>query len=225
MTDITFNTRLKSQAWIRRLRKTGLDPWLLLTVGIMLAYGLVMVYSASWDVSYRLTEDPNALFKRQLINLAVGLVAMLIGARLPLSWLRKLALPVIGLAIGSLLIVLLVQVGAGPRRAFLGGSYQPSELAKLAMIIYLAVWMESKGEKVTDWGYGFLPLMVIIGLVGGLILLQPDLSAVLTVAIVSVTMFYMAGARFLQSVAVTAGGRSHGLPSRARHDHWPHPLE
>jgi cell division protein FtsW len=113
---------------------------------------------------------------------------------------------VIGLAIGSLLIVLLVQVGAGPRRAFLGGSYQPSELAKLAMIIYLAVWMESKGDKVTDWEYGFLPLMVIIGLVSGLILLQPDLSAVLTVAIVSVTMFYMAGARFIQSVAVTAGG-------------------
>lgn len=206
MTEIALNTRLKSQAWIRRLRKTGLDPWLLLTVGIMLAYGLVMVYSASWDVSYRLTEDPNALFQRQVVNLMVGLGAMLIGARIPLRWLRKLALPVIGLAIGSLLIVLLVQVGAGPRRAFLGGSYQPSELAKLAMIIYLAVWMESKGDKVTDWEYGFLPLMVIIGLVSGLILLQPDLSAVLTVAIVSVTMFYMAGARFVQSVAVTAGG-------------------
>jgi cell division protein FtsW len=206
VTDLALNTRLRSQALIQRLRKTGLDPWLLLTVGIMIAFGLVMVYSASWDVSWRLTGDPNALFRRQVVNLLVGLVAMLIAARMPLAWLRKLALPIIGLAIASLLVVLLVQVGIGPRRAFLEGSYQPSELAKLATIIYLAVWMESKGDKLTDWGYGFLPLMVIIGLVSGLILLQPDLSAVLTVAVVSVTMFYMAGARFLQSVAVTGGG-------------------
>lgn len=206
MTELALNTRLRGQALIQRLRKTGLDPWLLLTVAIMIAYGLVMVYSASWDVSWRLTQDPSALFRRQVVNLLVGLVAMLVAARMPLAWLRKLALPVIGLAIASLLVVLLVQVGVGPRRSFLEGSYQPSELAKLAMIIYLAVWMESKGDKLTDWGNGFLPLMVIIGLVSGLILLQPDLSAVLTVAVVSVTMFYMAGARLPQSLAVTGGG-------------------
>jgi cell division protein FtsW len=78
-------------------------------------------------------------------------------------------------------------------------------LAKLAVVIYLAVWMESKGERLSEWGYGFLPLMTIIGIVGGLILLQPDLSAVLTVASVALVMFYLAGARLSQSAVVTAG--------------------
>lgn len=206
MTDIAWQSRLRTQDLIRRLRGLGFDPWLLLTVAIMICYGLVMVYSASWDVSWRLTGDPNALFERQVVNLLIGLGAMLVAARIPLAWLRKFALPIIGLAIASLLVVLIVQVGGGPKRAFLGGSYQPSEMAKLATIIYLAVWMESKGDKVTDWGYGFVPLIAIIGVVGGLILLQPDLSAVLTVAIVSVVMFYMAGAKMLQSLAVTGGG-------------------
>jgi cell division protein FtsW len=78
-------------------------------------------------------------------------------------------------------------------------------MAKLALIIYLAVWMESKGERLSEWGYGFIPLMTIIGIVGGLILLQPDLSAVLTVAMVALVMFYLAGAQISQSVIVTGG--------------------
>ena len=191
---------------VQRLKDMGFDPGLLLTVAIMVGFGLVMVYSASWDVSYRLEGDPSALFKRQLLTTTLGITAMLITSRFPLDWLRKLALPIIGLAIGSLLMVLILGAGDGPRRAFLGGSYQPSELAKLALILYLAVWMESKGERIKEWGYGFLPLMAIIGIVGGLILLQPDLSAVLTVAIVALAMFYLAGARLSQSLIVTAGG-------------------
>jgi cell division protein FtsW len=131
---------------------------------------------------------------------------MVAAAQVPLAWLRKLAIPIIAVAIVSLLAVLLFSVGLGPRRAFLSGSIQPSELAKLALIIYLAVWMESKGDKLLDWGHGFIPLMVIIGIVGGLILLQPDLSAVLTVAVVALTLFYLAGARLSQSLIITSGG-------------------
>lgn len=197
---------LKGPSLVIRLRRSGFDPWLLLTVGVMIATGLVMVYSASWDVSWRLTGDPNALFQRQLGNLAIGLLAMIAAARIPLHWLKRLALPIILIAMISLIAVLVLAVGGGPRRAFLGGSYQPSEMAKLALIIYLAVWMESKKEKLSEWGYGFIPLMVIIGIVGGLILMQPDLSAVLTVAIVALTMFYLAGAQIKQSLLVTSGG-------------------
>jgi len=191
---------------VKRLRELGFDPYLLAAVGIMIVFGLVMVYSASWDVSWRLEGVPDALFRRQLNNLLIGLAAMIVAAQMPLRWLRKLALPIIGVAIGALLLVLILGVGAGPRRAFLAGSIQPSELAKLALILYLAVWMESKGDKLLEWGYGFVPLMAIIGIIGGLILLQPDLSAVLTVAIVALTLFYLAGARLGQSVMVTGGG-------------------
>ena len=171
----------------------------------MIVFGLVMVYSASWDVSYRLQGNPNALFLRQLGNLLIGLVAMSLAAVFPLSWLRRLALPVILGTIFILSVVLVVGAGGEPRRSFLAGSVQPSELAKLAVIIYLSVWMESKGDRLSEWGYGFLPLMTIIGIVAGLILLQPDLSAVLTVAMVALVMFYLAGAQISQSVIVTSG--------------------
>jgi cell division protein FtsW len=193
-----------------RLRALGFDPWLLILVGVMITFGLVMVYSASWDVSWRLFGNPNAMFVRQLGNVVIGLAMMAIASRFPIRWFRRLALPLILFTMMALIVLLLVSVGSGPRRSFLAGSVQPSELAKLAVIIYLAVWMESKGERLTEWGYGFMPLMAIIGIVGGLILLQPDLSAVLTVAIVALVMFYLAGARVSQSVLVTMGSGAVG---------------
>ncbi len=113
---------------------------------------------------------------KQLGNLGFALVVLGFAAFFPLHWLRKLAVPVIVVAILGLLLSLLLSVGGGPRRAILGGSVQPSEMATLALIIYLAVWMESKGDRLSEWGYGFLPLMMILGIVDGLVLLQPDLS-------------------------------------------------
>lgn len=188
-----------------RRRLLGFDPWLVILVAAMICFGLVMVYSASWDVSWRLFGDPSALFRRQVTNLVIGLFAMVFTASIPLRWLRRLALPIILFSILALVAVLVINAGGGPRRAFLAGSVQPSEMAKLALILYLAVWMESKSDRITEWGYGFLPLMVIIGIMGGLILLQPDLSAVLTVAAVALAMFFIAGARASQYALVTLG--------------------
>jgi cell division protein FtsW len=79
-------------------------------------------------------------------------------------------------------------------------------MAKLALIIYLAVWMDSKGDRLSRTGYGLAPLIMIVGLVGGLILLQPDLSAGFTVVIVAVVMFYLAGADMRQITAMGVGG-------------------
>jgi cell division protein FtsW len=186
-------------------RLLGFDPWLVILIGAMVAFGLVMVYSASWDVSWRLFEDPSEILRRQVTNLVIGLLALAVAAGIPLRWLRRLALPILLFSLLALIVLLLVHAGGGPRRAFLAGSIQPSELAKLALIIYLAVWMESKGERLSEWGYGFLPLMVIIGLLGALILMQPDLSAALTVGAVALGMFFLAGARASQYVLVTTG--------------------
>lgn len=189
---------------IRRLLSRT-DPWLLMIVAAMILLGLVMVYSASWDVSWRLYGDPNELFRRQLVNLAYGMVVLVAAVSFPIRWLRKLALPIIGICVLALLVVLIINTGDGPRRAILEASVQPSEMAKLGLIIYLAVWMESKGTRLSEWRYGFLPLMTIIGIVGGLILLQPDLSAVLTIAMVALTMFYLAGSRLSQTFTIAAG--------------------
>ena len=184
----------------------GFDTWLLILVAVMIVFGMVMVYSASWDVSWRLFQDRNALFYRQLLNLGVALVVMFVAAWFPLEWLKKLALPLILGTIAILFAVLVVNLGGEYRRAFLGASVQPSEMAKLALVIYLAVWMESKGEKLGDMGYGFWPLIFIVGIVGGLIVVQPDLSAGVTIGLVALTMFFLAGAHPIQSFAFGLGG-------------------
>jgi cell division protein FtsW len=189
----------------------GYDPWLFVVILSMVAFGLVMVYSASWDVSWRLYDDPYAVFGRQVQNLAIGLVALAVASRIPLRWLRTLALPGILFAIFTLLMVLVFGATEGPRRAFLSGSIQPSELAKLSMIIYLAVWMESKEDKLRDWGYGLVPLVMMIGFLAGLILLQPDLSAAITIGIVSLVLFYLAGATWAQTIAIALGSSGIGL--------------
>jgi cell division protein FtsW len=191
---------------LRRRFGIGFDPWLFVLVAALIAFGLVMVYSSSWDVSWRLEGDPYAIFEQQVRNLVVGLVAMAVASFIPIKWVRKYALPLIAATVLMLFLVLLVNLGAEHKRAFLGGSVQPSEMAKLALIIYLAVWMESKGERLSLTGYGLAPLIMIVGLVGGLILLQPDLSAGFTVVIVAVVMFYLAGADMRQIIAMGAGG-------------------
>ena len=195
----------KAQPFNRRAL-FNLDPWMAVIAAVMIIFGLVMVYSASWDVSWRLHGDPNALFNRQVGNVLIGLVAMLVAFFFPLDWLRRLALPLIAFTILILFAVLVVNLGGEYKRAFLGASVQPSEMAKLALVIYLAVWMESKGERLSTLGYGFAPLIVIVGVVGGLIVAQPDLSAGLTIGLVAITMFFLAGASTLQTLGLAAGG-------------------
>ncbi|MGD8632174.1 MAG: putative peptidoglycan glycosyltransferase FtsW [Anaerolineales bacterium] len=201
-----MQTTTQSKMTILRKYTMGFDPLVILLTAGMLIFGLVMVYSASWDVSWRLYGDPNTIFQKQITNAVLGVGALIVAAFFPLDWLRKLALPLIGVTIAVLFAVLLVNLGGEYRRAFLGASVQPSEMAKLALVIYLAVWMESKGDRLSDMGYGFWPLVFIVGLVGGLIVAQPDLSAGLTVGLVSLTMFYLAGAHILQTAGMITGG-------------------
>jgi cell division protein FtsW len=195
----------------KKSRFLGYDPWLFVSVIAMIAFGLVMVYSASWDVSWRLYDNPNAIFRRQVQNLALGLFVMAIASRVPLRWLRTLALPGMLFTILALFMVLIFGAAEGPRRAFLSGSVQPSEMAKLVMITYLAVWMESKEDRLRDWGYGLIPLVIMIGFVGGLILLQPDLSAAITIGVVALVLFYLAGATWTQTGAIALGSAGIGL--------------
>jgi len=95
----------------------------------------------------------------------------------------------------------------GAQRGLFQGSYQPSELAKLVTIVYLAVWLTSKGEKINDISYGLVPFGVMVGFLAGLVLRQPDISAALTIIAVGAAMFFLAGADVLQiSLASVTGG-------------------
>ena len=189
----------------------GFDIPLLLTVVALLVFGLIMLYSASWDFSLEAYDNPSQMFNRQVLWMGIGLVGAIFLAYFDYHRWRKLILLVMALTIILLISVLLLsEVRFNAKRAFFDGSVQPSELAKLIAIIYLAVWLFSKRQSLQNIQLGLIPLGMILGIIGGLIYLQPDLSAAGTVLILGGLLFFLAGGdlkqiTLLMVVAVIGG--------------------
>jgi len=177
----------------------GIDVPLLLVIATLLIFGILMVYSASWDYSFLLFNSANYIFSRQVLWLILGIGAAVVLTFMDYHWWRRLAVPAMAVAVISLVAVLFISdVRHGAVRTLMGGSIQPSELAKLVTVIYLAVWLYSKQEYLSDINFGLLPLAGILGALGGLIFVQPDLSAVITILFLGGTLFFLAGADLRQ---------------------------
>jgi len=189
----------------------GMDAPFLMTIITLIVFGLIMMYSASWDYSRTQYHSPTYMFQRQLMWLGIGLVIAFLFSRFDYHHWRKLIVPAMGLTVLLLVSVLLLQeIRFGAARTLYQGSYQPSELAKLVTILYLSVWLYAKRELLHDISLGLVPLGVILGLIGGLIYLQPDLSAAATVFIMGGLLFFLAGGDLkqifvLMVVALVAG--------------------
>lgn len=139
------------------------------------------------------------MFTRQLMWLAVGCVAALLFAWINYHRWQKLAILAMGVTILGLVGVLFSnQVINNAARTIFGGSGQPSEAAKLVTVIYLSVWLYAKREQLSDVSFGLLPLGGILGILGGLIFLQPDLSAATTIFILGGILFFLAGSDLRQ---------------------------
>jgi len=179
------------------------DLPLLLILGLLMLFGLVILLSASWDYSNQLYEDPWYMIRRQAQWTGVGLILLLVLSHVDYHHWQRWIVPVMGATLILLLLVLFIgELHFGARRTLFKGSYQPSELAKLVVILYLSVWLYSKRQFLHDVSFGLLPLSVILGLVGGLIYLQPDLSATLTVVLLGGLLFFLAGGRWSQIAVV-----------------------
>ncbi len=172
----------------------GFDMPLLVVVVALIVFGLAMLYSSSWDFSLGAYGDAMYMFNRQISWLGLGLAAALALAFFDYHNWRTFVVPAMGLTIILLVTVLLMNgIRFGAKRAILGGSVQPSELAKLVSILYLSVWLYAKREYLHDLSLGLVPLGVILGIVGGLIYQQPDLSAAATVLMLGGLLFFLAG--------------------------------
>ena len=180
-------------------------PLLLGLIGL-LVFGLIVLFSASWDFSLEmLGREPTYMFSRQLLWLGIGLTGAYILSRFDYHYWSKLVVPVTFLTIFMLVGVLLMnEIRFGAKRSFLDGSIQPSELAKLVSIIYLAVWLYAKRASLRVFSLGFLPLSIILGTFGGLIFLQPDLSAAGTVLLMGGLLFFLAGGDLKQILVMLA---------------------
>jgi cell division protein FtsW len=155
-----------------------------------------MMYSASWDASMQVTDNdsPTYLFFRQVMWLGVGVAGLVFMFLMDYHHWHRLSLAAMGASLLGLFAVLIYgETIDNTTRSFFQGSYQPSEVAKFVIVIYLAVWLFAKRDQLNDISFGLIPLSAIIGITAGLIIRQPDLSATAVVLLMGGLMFYLAG--------------------------------
>jgi cell division protein FtsW len=181
---------------------------LVILTGVFLAFGLATVYSASAIVEMQAGYGHAHLLVRQLLGMAVGIGLFAIAAKMDAQLWEKLAWPIMILALVLLLIVILpFTVGIAPRihgaRRFLfGSSVQPSELAKLAVILWTSMLVVKKGPALRRLTKGLLPFLVVIGTMDILVMLEPDLSAAMMFTLVMGIILFAGGVRIGHFVAL-----------------------
>jgi len=169
-------------------------PFLLIVI-VLLVFGLLMVYSASWDFSILMGEGPTYIFGRQVLWVLLGLVFAVIASFINYHHYQKILVP---MWLGTLLLLFAVlilneQRDAEVTRMLFGASIQPSELAKAVIVIYLSFWLYNRQDTLNNVQFALIPMAVILGLTFSFIMMQPDLSAAITVIILGVILFFLAG--------------------------------
>ncbi len=188
-----------------------IDAWLLISVLALLCIGNVMVYSASSYAAARYQGDASYYFQRELMWTILGLIAMLVTMRVDYRQWRRISL--VGMLIILPLLVIVLKFGVnvyGASRWIAVGSFfsfEPSELTKLVLALYIADWLARKGKQVSTFLYGLAPFVILVGIVLGLVLLENDLGSAIIIAGFATAMFFTAGANIMQFLlAIACGG-------------------
>jgi cell division protein FtsW len=180
-------------------RKVTPDSWLLAVTLILLSVGVVMVYSASAIVAAERFRDPYFFLKKQVFWAVLGCGALWLTLRTDYRRLEKLVLPLLVVAAILLVLVLIPGLGVsvnGSRRWLRMGplSFQPAELAKLTLVVYLAAFLARKRDDLADFWQGVAPPLMVGAGFAGLVLLQPDLGNSLTLLVLTLGLLFLAGA-------------------------------
>ncbi len=176
-------------------------PFLIITI-ILIVAGFFIFSSASLGLLAKESSNySNIAFSQTVLGLFLGSLAMILAIRLDYRLWKKWAFYIFVFAVILNILVLFPQIGfehGGARRWIMvaGVSFQPSEILKFAFVIYFAAWLATAKDKVKDFKEGLLPLLVLLGLCGGLLLQQPDTDTFLIIVITGLTMYIAAGGRW-----------------------------
>jgi len=176
-----------------------LERNLLIVTLALSAVGIVMVYSTTAIYAREYYGDSLYYFRRELIFVALGLVGLVAARMVGVDRLQKVSLLGILTAVGALLLLLAVgHEAGGAKRWFrlLGFSFQPIEMVKPLVILYMADYLSRRQSSIKTFRNGFLPVSCVLGLVVALVLLQPDLGSAVLLSAVAASLFFVAGIRF-----------------------------
>lgn len=179
---------------------------LLLVTAVLLAFGLVTLYSASAIVAMQAGKSSAFYMLRQLGGIGVGVVAFMVAAKVDAERLHRLAWPLMGVALATMLAVIVLPDSIAPRvlgskRYLFGASIQPSEFAKLAVIVWTAMLVVKKGDELRRLRR-LLPFLLIVGTLDLLAVLEPDLSVAMMFTLVMGVILFAGGVRIGHFVAL-----------------------
>jgi cell division protein FtsW len=189
---------LAAQAPVVEIPSRPPDMWLLVAVLGLLCLGTIEIFSASAVYALKSRGDATFFLDRQLVWATLGLGALWLGSVADYRWLRRWTYPLLLLSIGSLVAVLFVGAEINSaRRWFRFGplTFQPVELAKLALVTYLAYSLGKKADKVKTFTVGFVPHLVVCAVMMVLLLKQPDLGSSLILGATTITLLFVAGTK------------------------------
>ena len=181
---------------------------LVILTGVLLAFGVATVYSASAIVEMQAGQGHAYLLLRQLTGMAVGAVLFAIAAKLDAELWERWAWPLMALSLALLIVVILPFTATiaprihGSRRYLFGASLQPSELAKLAVVLWTSMLVVKKGPVMRRLTKGLLPFLVVIGALDILVMLEPDLSTAMMFTLVMGIILFTGGVRIGHFVAL-----------------------
>ncbi|MCM8779616.1 MAG: putative lipid II flippase FtsW [Candidatus Omnitrophica bacterium] len=169
-----------------------------LVVLTLICVGIVMVYSASSIYSLDRYDDSMFFLKRQLVFVFIGFILTFLSMAIDYRRLKQVSKPLLLASLALLVLVLVPGLGrqvAGARRWFRFGplSFQPSELASFAMLVYIADFLSRKKDELRNFWKGYLPPMLVMGSVALLILMQPDLGSALAISVAVLLILFIAG--------------------------------
>ncbi len=180
-----------------------IDLGLIIPLAVLLALGTISIYSSSSSLTQqqKFGYDSSYFIRRHLFNLFIGLCAFWLTLRLDYHWFRKLTPLVLLLTLFLLALVIILHRGRWLRMASL--SFQPSELAKFTIILYLADFLERKKELLKEFSRGILPPLIVVGTIFGLIAIEPDFSTAFLILVLAGIMLFLGGAKARHLLAVS----------------------
>ncbi len=190
------------------------DFLLIAALGLIIVFGLMMLSSASSVEAYQKFGDSYYFFKHQLTNgFLPGLVAFFIAAQFDYRNYKRLAFWGMLVSLGMLVLVLIPNIGFSYGKEAQSWinlglfSFQPTEIVKLTFLIYLASWLEKKGEHgLKDFKYGFLPFIFSLSIIILLVMAQPDLGTLLIIVTISLIVYFVAGGALKHFGLIILGG-------------------
>jgi cell division protein FtsW len=217
----------------------GADRWIVLTVVLLVALSIVMVFNTSYFFAGERFGDPYWVLRKHLASIALGTLGCALASRLRAGTYERLAYPALALVAVALVLVLVPGIGLvrGGARRWIGlgaVNVQPSELAKMVVVLYLARSIVRKGARIETFSVGVLPHAIVVAALAGLVAREPDFGTAALLAVLLVAMLFAGGVRVHHLIVPVlpalpiAAYAIHSSPYRLRRvmvflDPWQHP--